>query len=58
MNSNGNSVAYDQKAQTKMIVAEPELLLINDEDYAVKRKATKATKAFKGIDGISDLSRS
>ena len=58
MNNNGNPVAYDQKAQTKMIVAEPELLLINDEDYAVRRKATKATKAFKDIDGISDLSRS
>ena len=58
MNNNGNPAAYDQKAQTKMIVAEPELLLINDEDYAVKRKATKATKSFKKIDGISDLSRS
>lgn len=57
MNNNGNPAAYDQKAQTKMIVAEPELLLINDEDYAVKRKATKATKSFKKIDGISDLSR-
>lgn len=58
MNNNGNPVAYDQKAQTKMIVAEPELLLINDEDYGVKRKATKATKAFKKIDGISNISRS
>ncbi len=58
MNNNGNSTEYDKKAQTKMIVAEPELLLINDEDYAVKRKATGVTKAFKKIDGISDISRS
>lgn len=55
MNYGGKTTKYGEKAQTKMIVAEPELLLINDEDYAVKKEPTKS---FKPIDGISDLSRS
>lgn len=58
MNYHGKTSSYGEKAPTKMIVAEPELLLINNEDYAVKTKPTKTTKAFKKIDGISELSRS
>jgi hypothetical protein len=58
MNNNGKALSYGEKAQTKMIIAEPELLLITDEDYARKTKTTKLTKAFKPLNGISDLSRS
>ena len=58
MNYKEKSPVYGEKAPTKMIVAEPELLLINDEDYAERTKPTKTTKAFKKIDGISNLSRS
>ena len=58
MSYQGKTRAYGEKAPTKMIVAEPELLPINDEDYAVKTRPTKATRAFKNIDGISNLSRS
>ncbi len=58
MNYQGKTSAYGKKVPTKMIVAEPELLLINDEDYAVKTSVKKATKAFEEIDGISNLSRS
>ncbi len=57
MNYQGKTPEYKEKAPTKLIVAEPELLLINDEDYAVKTKSTKTTKSFKNIDGISNLSR-
>ena len=58
MNYKEKSPVYGEKAPTKMIVAEPELLLINDEDYAERTKPTKTTKAFKKRDGTSNLSRS
>jgi hypothetical protein len=52
--SEDKKVEYSKKAPTKMIVAEPELLVISDEDYAAK---DKTIKAFKPVEGISDLSR-
>lgn len=47
-------VSSEENTPTKMIVAEPELLIISDEDYASK---DRTIKAFKPIEGISDLSR-
>ncbi|MBE5729215.1 hypothetical protein IG206_00230 [Candidatus Parvarchaeota archaeon] len=50
----GDSVDYGQRGRTELIVAQPELLLIQPEDYG---KKVKSDKIFKGIDGIADPSR-
>lgn len=51
---NQTAIGYGDRGRIKLIVAEPELLLIKDEDYAGR---AKPKRFFKSVDGLSDPGR-
>ncbi|MEM3844253.1 MAG: hypothetical protein QXU98_00855 [Candidatus Parvarchaeota archaeon] len=48
------AIGYGQSGRSRLIVAQPELLLIHPEDYG---KKVKSDELFKGVDGLADPSR-